>query len=188
MVHILFMKIISFSFSVEMLNTFIISMKAALTGPRWPVQCHRDVLKWRWSAAHILDFSPKISESPYLNAICGSLTQGFEGTLVWEDLDSGGLGTIDSSSVELSDGGGVIKISSVCTRAVQRLVVKFQNLKIMFSWIVDRRGYTASSERSRVSWFGWRHHIHHLWLVLLDNWSWAFHRTNAIRVVLPLPV
>ncbi|CAG09546.1 unnamed protein product, partial [Tetraodon nigroviridis] len=41
------------------------------------------------------------------------LPKGFEGTLVWESLDSGGLSTVNSSSVELSDGGGVLKISSV---------------------------------------------------------------------------
>lgn len=39
--------------------------------------------------------------------------QGFEGTLVWENLDSAGLSTVNSSSVQLSDGGGVLKISSV---------------------------------------------------------------------------
>lgn len=47
--------------------------------------------------------------------------QGFEGTLVWESLDSGGLSTVNSSSVELSDGGGVLKISSVGSRAVQKV-------------------------------------------------------------------
>lgn len=40
------------------------------------------------------------------------LPKGFEGTLVWESLDSAGLSTVDSSSVQLSDGGGVLKISS----------------------------------------------------------------------------
>lgn len=53
--------------------------------------------------------------------VSGSLPQGFEGTLVWESLGSGGLCTISSSSVELSDGGGVLKISSVRTCTVQRL-------------------------------------------------------------------
>lgn len=42
------------------------------------------------------------------------LVQGFEGTLVWEDLDSAGL-SVNSSSVQLSDGGGVLKISPVRT-------------------------------------------------------------------------
>lgn len=41
--------------------------------------------------------------------------QGFEGTLVWESLDSAGLTTVNSSSVHLNDGGGVLKIASVCT-------------------------------------------------------------------------
>lgn len=45
-----------------------------------------------------------------------SLFQGFEGTLVWESLDSAALTTVNSSSVQLSDGGGVLKISSVCVR------------------------------------------------------------------------
>lgn len=37
---------------------------------------------------------------------------------MWENLDSGGLSTVDSSSVQLSDGGGVLKISSVRTDEV----------------------------------------------------------------------
>uniref|UniRef100_A0A669D7N3 Hexosyltransferase n=1 Tax=Oreochromis niloticus TaxID=8128 RepID=A0A669D7N3_ORENI len=41
------------------------------------------------------------------------LPKGFEGTLVWESLDSAALTTVNSS-VQLSDGGGVLKISSVC--------------------------------------------------------------------------
>lgn len=65
--------------------------------------------------------------------VCGSLPQGFEGTLVWENLDSGGLSTINSSSVELSDGGGVLKISSVRPRHRPNTVVKFRNLKLRFS-------------------------------------------------------
>lgn len=48
------------------------------------------------------------------------LLQGFEGTLVWENLDSAGLSTVDSSSVQLSDGGGVLKISSVRSDAVEQ--------------------------------------------------------------------
>lgn len=42
--------------------------------------------------------------------------QGFEGTLLWETLDSGGLCTAEPSSVLLSDGGGVLKMSSVRTQ------------------------------------------------------------------------
>ncbi|XP_070697489.1 UDP-GalNAc:beta-1,3-N-acetylgalactosaminyltransferase 2 [Pempheris klunzingeri] len=41
------------------------------------------------------------------------LPKGFEGTLVWENLDSAGLTIVNSSSVQLSDGGGVLKISSI---------------------------------------------------------------------------
>lgn len=41
------------------------------------------------------------------------LPKGFEGTLVWENLDSAGLSTVNSSSVQLNDGGGVLKISSI---------------------------------------------------------------------------
>uniref|UniRef100_A0A3B4G6H6 Hexosyltransferase n=1 Tax=Pundamilia nyererei TaxID=303518 RepID=A0A3B4G6H6_9CICH len=41
------------------------------------------------------------------------LPKGFEGTLVWESLDSAALTTVNSSSVQLSDGGGVLKISSI---------------------------------------------------------------------------
>ncbi|KAF3842300.1 hypothetical protein F7725_024251, partial [Dissostichus mawsoni] len=41
------------------------------------------------------------------------LPKGFEGTLVWENLDSAGLTTVNSSSVQLNDGGGVLKISSI---------------------------------------------------------------------------
>ncbi|KAM7409024.1 hypothetical protein PAMA_002645 [Pampus argenteus] len=41
------------------------------------------------------------------------LPKGFEGTLVWESLDSAGLTTVNSSSVQISDGGGVLKISSI---------------------------------------------------------------------------
>ncbi|MEQ2203442.1 hypothetical protein XENOCAPTIV_030148 [Xenoophorus captivus] len=38
--------------------------------------------------------------------------EGFEGTLVWESQDSAPLTSVNSSSVELNDGGGVLKISS----------------------------------------------------------------------------
>ncbi|XP_026166059.1 UDP-GalNAc:beta-1,3-N-acetylgalactosaminyltransferase 2 [Mastacembelus armatus] len=41
------------------------------------------------------------------------LPKGFEGTLVWESLDSAGLTTVNYSSVQLNDGGGVLKISSI---------------------------------------------------------------------------
>uniref|UniRef100_A0A3B3Y5F1 Hexosyltransferase n=1 Tax=Poecilia mexicana TaxID=48701 RepID=A0A3B3Y5F1_9TELE len=41
------------------------------------------------------------------------LPKGFEGTLVWESQDSALLTTVNSSSVELNDGGGVLKISSI---------------------------------------------------------------------------
>ncbi|MEQ2184926.1 hypothetical protein GOODEAATRI_012902 [Goodea atripinnis] len=40
------------------------------------------------------------------------LPKGFEGTLVWESQDSAALTSVNSSSVELNDGGGVLKISS----------------------------------------------------------------------------
>ncbi|XP_078129638.1 UDP-GalNAc:beta-1,3-N-acetylgalactosaminyltransferase 2 isoform X2 [Sander vitreus] len=40
-------------------------------------------------------------------------TMGFEGTLVWENMDSAGLTTVNSSSVQLNNGGGVLKISSI---------------------------------------------------------------------------
>ncbi|XP_054886249.1 UDP-GalNAc:beta-1,3-N-acetylgalactosaminyltransferase 2 [Poeciliopsis prolifica] len=41
------------------------------------------------------------------------LPKGFEGTLVWESQDSALLTTVNSSSVELNDGGGILKISSI---------------------------------------------------------------------------
>lgn len=41
------------------------------------------------------------------------LPKGFEGTLVWESLDSSGLTSVNSSSVRLNDGGGVLKFSSI---------------------------------------------------------------------------
>uniref|UniRef100_A0A668A959 Hexosyltransferase n=1 Tax=Myripristis murdjan TaxID=586833 RepID=A0A668A959_9TELE len=41
------------------------------------------------------------------------LPKGFEGTLVWESLDSGGLTVVNSSCVQLNNGGGVLKISSI---------------------------------------------------------------------------
>uniref|UniRef100_A0A8C9XIG6 Hexosyltransferase n=1 Tax=Sander lucioperca TaxID=283035 RepID=A0A8C9XIG6_SANLU len=41
------------------------------------------------------------------------LPKGFEGTLVWENMDSAGLTTVNSSSVQLNNGGGVLKISSI---------------------------------------------------------------------------
>ena len=47
---------------------------------------------------------------------CLFIIQGFEGTLVWESLDPSGLTTVNSSSVQLNDGGGVLKISSVCAQ------------------------------------------------------------------------
>lgn len=47
--------------------------------------------------------------------------QGFEGTLVWQNLDSAGLSTVNSSSVQLSDGGGALKISSVRTDVVSKI-------------------------------------------------------------------
>ncbi|KAK9541781.1 hypothetical protein VZT92_001801 [Zoarces viviparus] len=40
------------------------------------------------------------------------LPKGFEGTLVWENMASAGLTTVNSS-VQLNDGGGVLKISSI---------------------------------------------------------------------------
>lgn len=56
------------------------------------------------------------------------LLQGFEGTLVWENLDSAGLNTVNSSSVQLSDGGGVLKISSVRTDTVSNKMYKEYSL------------------------------------------------------------
>lgn len=47
--------------------------------------------------------------------------QGFEGTLVWENLDSAGLTTVNSSSVQINDGGGVLKISSVRSDMVSKI-------------------------------------------------------------------
>ncbi|XP_013856758.1 UDP-GalNAc:beta-1,3-N-acetylgalactosaminyltransferase 2, partial [Austrofundulus limnaeus] len=42
------------------------------------------------------------------------LPKGFEGTLVWESLDSVPLTAVNSSSsVELDDGGGVLKFSPI---------------------------------------------------------------------------
>ncbi|XP_028325385.1 UDP-GalNAc:beta-1,3-N-acetylgalactosaminyltransferase 2 [Gouania willdenowi] len=41
------------------------------------------------------------------------LPKGFEGSLIWESLDSAVLTTINSSSVELNNGGGVLKFSSI---------------------------------------------------------------------------
>lgn len=54
---------------------------------------------------------------------CLFIIQGFEGTLVWENLDSAGLTTVNSSCVQLSDGGGVLKISSVRTDVVSEINV-----------------------------------------------------------------
>lgn len=68
---------------------------------------------------------------------CLFLIQGFEGTLVWENLDSAGLSTVNSSSVQLSDGGGVLKISSVRTDVVSKINVQrmfSQHLKCKNSW------------------------------------------------------
>lgn len=48
------------------------------------------------------------------------LFQGFEGTLVWENMASAGLTTVNSS-VQLNDGGGVLKISSV--RSNRKLLI-----------------------------------------------------------------
>nr|XP_020459699.1 UDP-GalNAc:beta-1,3-N-acetylgalactosaminyltransferase 2 isoform X2 [Monopterus albus] len=41
------------------------------------------------------------------------LPKGFEGTLVWESLDAAGLTTVNSTSVQLNGGGGVIEFSSI---------------------------------------------------------------------------
>ncbi|XP_077350517.1 UDP-GalNAc:beta-1,3-N-acetylgalactosaminyltransferase 2 [Festucalex cinctus] len=41
------------------------------------------------------------------------LPKGFEGTLVWESSDSDVLTTVNSSRVQLNDGGGVLKFSSI---------------------------------------------------------------------------
>lgn len=41
------------------------------------------------------------------------LPKGFEGTLVWESLDSAGLTSVNSSVVHLNDGEGVLKFSSI---------------------------------------------------------------------------
>lgn len=66
---------------------------------------------------------PPSPESCDCKGPCLSL-QGFEGTLVWESLDSAGLSTVDSSSVQLSDGGGVLKISSVRSDTVGKRSTK----------------------------------------------------------------
>lgn len=54
---------------------------------------------------------------------CLFFIQGFEGTLVWENMDSAGLTTVNSSSVQLNDGGGVLKISSVRTDRASKISV-----------------------------------------------------------------
>ncbi|XP_030012529.1 UDP-GalNAc:beta-1,3-N-acetylgalactosaminyltransferase 2 [Sphaeramia orbicularis] len=41
------------------------------------------------------------------------LPKGFEGTLVWESPDPGGLTLVNASTAELNNGGGVLKISSI---------------------------------------------------------------------------
>ncbi|KAM9727069.1 UDP-GalNAc:beta-1,3-N-acetylgalactosaminyltransferase 2 isoform 1-T2 [Menidia menidia] len=41
------------------------------------------------------------------------LPKGFEGTLVWESLDSAALTTVNSTFAKFNDGGGVLKFSSI---------------------------------------------------------------------------
>ncbi|XP_043112167.1 UDP-GalNAc:beta-1,3-N-acetylgalactosaminyltransferase 2 isoform X2 [Puntigrus tetrazona] len=41
------------------------------------------------------------------------LPKGFEGTLLWEAQDSSGLMSVDTSAVQLSHGGGVLKFGSI---------------------------------------------------------------------------
>lgn len=89
--------------------------------------------------------------SSYLNALKSPMwrltsvclcIQGFEGTLVWENLDSAGLSTVNASSVRLSDGGGVLKISSVRARTVSKAHLSgmfSQFLKCQHRWRSSRR-------------------------------------------------
>lgn len=73
------------------------------------------------------------------------LPKGFEGTLVWESVDSRALTTINSSSVELNDGGGVLKISSIAEGILpHRSALGFPGLAGGFTFtIYDGDGLSA---------------------------------------------
>ncbi|XP_068597503.1 UDP-GalNAc:beta-1,3-N-acetylgalactosaminyltransferase 2 [Brachionichthys hirsutus] len=70
------------------------------------------------------------------------LPKGFQGTLLWENLDSTGLSTVNSSSVRLSDGGGALQISSIAEGALpHRSALGFPGLAGGFMFTVyDRDG------------------------------------------------
>ncbi|KAM3863339.1 UDP-GalNAc:beta-1,3-N-acetylgalactosaminyltransferase 2 [Diretmus argenteus] len=73
------------------------------------------------------------------------LPKGFEGTLVWESLDSAGLTTVNSSCVQLNDGGGVLKISSIAEGVLpHRSALGFPGLAGGFTFtIYDGEGLSA---------------------------------------------
>uniref|UniRef100_A0A672J8R7 Hexosyltransferase n=1 Tax=Salarias fasciatus TaxID=181472 RepID=A0A672J8R7_SALFA len=73
------------------------------------------------------------------------LPKGFEGTLVWESLDSAALTTVNSSSVELNDGGGVLKISSIAEGILpHRSALGFPGLAGGFTFtIYDEEGLSG---------------------------------------------
>ncbi|XP_045926930.1 UDP-GalNAc:beta-1,3-N-acetylgalactosaminyltransferase 2 isoform X2 [Micropterus dolomieu] len=73
------------------------------------------------------------------------LPKGFEGTLVWKNLDSAGLTTVNSSSVQLNDGGGVLKISSIAEGILpHRSALGFPGLAGGFTFtIYDGDGLTG---------------------------------------------
>ncbi|XP_044070480.1 UDP-GalNAc:beta-1,3-N-acetylgalactosaminyltransferase 2 isoform X3 [Siniperca chuatsi] len=73
------------------------------------------------------------------------LPKGFEGMLVWENLESAGLTTVNSSSVQLNDGGGVLKISSIAEGILpHRSALGFPGLAGGFTFtIYDRDGLSG---------------------------------------------
>ncbi|XP_037547625.1 UDP-GalNAc:beta-1,3-N-acetylgalactosaminyltransferase 2, partial [Nematolebias whitei] len=72
------------------------------------------------------------------------LPKGFEGTLVWESLDSAPLTTVNSS-VELDDGGGVLKFSPISEGVLpHRSALGFPGLAGGFTFtIYDKDGLSG---------------------------------------------
>ncbi|XP_019726058.1 UDP-GalNAc:beta-1,3-N-acetylgalactosaminyltransferase 2 [Hippocampus comes] len=70
------------------------------------------------------------------------LPKGFEGTLVWESSDLDVLTTVNSSCVQLNDGGGVLKFSSIAEGILpHRSALGFPGLAGGFTFtIYDRNG------------------------------------------------
>ncbi|XP_049592850.1 UDP-GalNAc:beta-1,3-N-acetylgalactosaminyltransferase 2 isoform X2 [Syngnathus scovelli] len=78
------------------------------------------------------------------------LPKGFEGTLVWESSDSDVLTTVNSSCVQLNDGGGVLKFSSIAEGILpHRSALGFPGLAGGFTFTIYDRSSLSEHLRGR---------------------------------------